>query len=214
MFTGIVQALCPVVGVRDDAGLRRLAIALDDLARELSVGASVAINGVCLTVTHVNQDIVHFDVIRETLDRTNLADLAVGRRVNVERSLRFGDEIGGHVVSGHVSDVVRVVDVVNAGNERRVTFQVPPRWMNYLHYKGFVALDGASLTISGVDANLGRISVSLIPETVGRTTLGSASVGDRINLEIDSQTQTIVETVERVLSDPNWRRRVGGASAA
>jgi riboflavin synthase len=213
MFTGIVQGLCPIVALADEPGLRRIAVALGSLAEGLAAGASVAINGCCLTVTRVENGVARFDVIRESLGRTNLDDLAVGRRVNVERSLRFGDEIGGHVLSGHVSDVARVVDVVTAANERRVVFSVASHWMSYLHYKGFVALDGASLTIAGTDPARQEISVSLIPETIGRTTLGTVTVGDRVNLEIDAQTQAIVETVERVLSDPEWRRRLTGVES-
>lgn len=113
----------------------------------------------------------------------------------------MGDEVGGHIVSGHVTCAVTVADIDSSENERVIWFQVPSDWMKYLHYKGFVALDGASLTISGVDADAERISVSLIPETIARTTLGKVVTGDLVNLEIDSQTQAIVSTVERVLAE-------------
>jgi riboflavin synthase len=208
MFTGIVQALAPIVDVCDEPNLRRLAIALGPLTDGLALGASVAINGVCLTVTGRGNGVAHFDVIRESLDRSNLRDVASGRHVNVERSLRHGDEIGGHVVSGHVTDVVTVAAIDGDANERVVSFDVDPRWMRFLHYKGFVALDGASLTISAVDPARQRFAVSLIPETIARTTLGSVVPGARVNLEVDRETQTIVETVERLFSDPTWRRRL------
>jgi len=208
MFTGIVQGLQSVVEVKDEPNLRRLSIALGALTERLELGASVAVNGVCLTVTGSGNGVAHFDVIRESLDRSNLGDLRTGRRVNVERSMRHGDEIGGHIVSGHVTDVVTVAEVSGGTNERVVSFDVDPRWLRFLHYKGFVALDGASLTVSAVDPARRRFAVSLIPETIARTTLGTVVPGERVNLEIDRETQTIVETVERLFSDPTWRQRL------
>lgn len=201
MFTGIVQAMCPVTAVEDAAPLRRLTVDLGDLAADLALGASVAINGTCLTVTGTSAGTASFDVIRETLEKTNLGDLRAGTLVNVERSFRVGDEVGGHLVSGHVADVATVANVEQRPGERNLYFTVPPALMKYLSLKGFVALDGASLTISHVDADACRIGVSLIPETIARTTLGRVQVGDRVNLEVDAQTRTIVETVERVLAE-------------
>jgi riboflavin synthase len=129
--------------------------------------------------------------------------------VNVERSLKFGDEIGGHVLSGHVADVVTVAQIDTGANERTIWFDVAAQWLPYLFHKGFVALDGASLTIAQVDRTRGRIAVSLIPETIVRTTLGRVVVGDRVNLEVDAQTQAIVSTVERLMRDAEFRRAVG-----
>lgn len=208
MFTGIVQGLCRVAAVTDEPGLRRLQLQLDDLASGLQLGASVAVNGTCLTATFVENGRVGFDVIRESIARSNLGGLAVGDLVNVERSLKFGDEIGGHVLSGHVADVVTVAQIDTGPRERTVWFDVPREWLAFLFHKGFVALDGASLTIAAIERDRGRISVSLIPETIERTTLGRVAVGDHVNLEIDVQTQTIVSTVERLLNDPEWRRQL------
>ncbi len=205
MFTGIVQAQCRVGAVVDVPGLRRLEIDLGTVAEGLVTGASVAINGTCLTATWISNGRVAFDVIRESMARSNLGSLAVGDLANVERSLRFGDEIGGHILSGHVADVATVAQIDAGTNERTIWFDVPAQWLPFLFHKGFVALDGASLTISAIDRPRGRIAVSLIPETIERTTLGRIVVGDRVNLEIDAQTQTIVSTVERLLNDPQWR---------
>jgi riboflavin synthase len=217
MFTGIVQGLCRVVSVEEQTGLRGLAIELAELAGGLQLGASVAVNGTCLTVTAVGNGVAHFDVIRETLDRTNLGDVRVGTLVNVERSFRVGDEIGGHIVSGHVSGVADVSRVEEGPNERNVYLRVPSSLMKYLTMKGFVALDGASLTIARLDAGSAEIGVCLIPETIGRTTLGSVEVGGKVNIEVDQQTQTIVETIERLLGAPEWRDQlralVSGASS-
>ncbi len=208
MFTGIVQGLCRVASVTDEPGLRRLQLQLDDLAGGLQTGASVSINGTCLTATSIDGGRVAFDVIRESVARTNLGGLATGDLVNVERSLKFGDEIGGHVLSGHVADVVTVAQIDAGPHERTVWFDVSPQWLTFLFHKGYVALDGASLTIAAIDRARGRICVSLIPETIDRTTLGRVVVSDRVNLEIDAQTQTIVSTVERLLNDPDWRRQL------
>jgi riboflavin synthase len=209
MFTGIVQGLCAVATVDERQSLRRLSIDLGALAAGLELGSSVAINGTCLTVTAVDGGFACFDVIRETLNLTNLGDLTPGRLVNVERSFRVGDEIGGHIVSGHVSGTAVVSAVESGPQERTVLFRVPAELLKYLSYKGFVALDGASLTISRVSAGSSEIGVSLIPETIARTTLGAVAAGDRVNLEVDAQTRSVVDTVERLLGE-----RFGGAVSA
>ena len=201
MYTGIVQGLCEVASVADQPGRRRLRVQIGDLTETLVLGASVAINGVCLTATEVEAGSACFDVIRETLDHTNLGALQQGSRVNVERSFRVGDEIGGHILSGHIIGTTTVDAIEEGENERNLWFRVEADWLRFLHHKGFAALDGASLTIAQVDAPAQRIKVSLIPETIARTTMGSVAQGDRVNLEIDPQTRAIVETVERVLEE-------------
>ncbi len=206
MYTGIVQGLCRVVAVTDEPGLRRVQVDLGELARGVEFGASIAINGVCLTAARIDGARVGFDVIRESIERSSLGGLVQGDHVNVERSLRFGDEIGGHVLSGHVADTVTVAQIDSGANERTVWFDVAAQWLPFLFHKGFVALDGASLTIAKVERARGRFAVSLIPETIARTTLGTVEVGARVNLEIDAQTQAIVTTVERLLRDPEFRR--------
>ena len=216
MFTGIVQGLCEVVEIEQQANLNCLKIDLGELAKDLALGASVAINGTCLTVTGIHDyptvsggTLIGFDVIKESLGLTNLGAVVPGHRVNIERSLKFGDEIGGHIVSGHIATTVVLDRVETSANERVLWFACEPQWLKYLNYKGFVALDGTSLTISGIDRDAGRFSVSLIPETVARTTLGTSEVGVRVNLEIEAQTQTIVDTVERLLGNEEWRESLG-----
>lgn len=199
MFTGIVQGLCEVAAVTDEPALRRLRVDLGGLAEGLRPGASVAVNGVCLTATHVDGDRAGFDVVRETLRCTNLGALALGGRVNVERSCRIGDEIGGHPLAGHVQGAAEVEAVEDGPNERNLWLRAAPDWMRFLHHKGFVALDGASLTVAALDPAEHRFKVCLIPETLARTTLGRAAAGDLLNLEIDQQTRAVVETVERLL---------------
>lgn len=214
MFTGIVQGMGEVVGIGTTDGICHLTVDLGPHADGLTPGASVANNGTCLTASGIDGSLVRFDVIAETMERTNLGALAVGDRVNIERSLRFGDELGGHVLSGHVSGTATVCEIIADGANRTMWFEVDPSLMRYLMWKGWVALDGASLTISGVDRAVSRIAVSLIPETLERTTLGHVTVGDLVNLEIDAHTQAIVQTVQDLLGDPDFRAQILGSGAA
>lgn len=209
MFTGIVQELAEVVAISQQEGITRLEIAISAERRAgLAAGASVAINGTCLTVARQTPEAVGFDVIAETLDRSNLGRLEVGHRVNVERSATLADEIGGHRVSGHISTTARIDAIASNEANRVMRFAVAAEWLRLLFHKGFVALDGASLTISAMDRESGWIEVSLIPETLARSTLGFRRPGDEVNLEVDSETQAIVETVERLFQDPEWRRQI------
>lgn len=202
MFTGIVQFLALVkITELDSDGIAHLEVDLGNQSKQLDLGASVAVNGTCLTVVAIHQGAVRFDVINETLRLTNLAGLQPGDKVNIERSMKVSDEIGGHLLSGHVTDTVTVVKIIQAGGNTRLWMGCEPKWLKYISYKGFVALDGASLTVSAVDAVQHRFAVDLIPETRSRTTLGGYQPGAAINLEIDSQTRTIVDTVERLLDE-------------
>jgi len=212
MFTGIVQDLCEVVGAETNDGIRRLTVDLGSLADGLELGASVANNGVCLTASNIDGSLVRFDVIAETLEMTNLAAVDVGDKIDIERSLKFGDELGGHILSGHIAGIATVQEIVAEGDNRTMWFDVDPEIMRLLLWKGWVALDGASLTISRVDREANRIAVSLIPETLERTTLGRVSVGDELNLEVDSQTQAIMHAVRDILSDADLRSQILGAT--
>ena len=206
MFTGIVQGLVAVVGVESEVDLTRIELAMGELADGIELGASVAVNGTCLTVTRASDDgRVYFDIIKETLKTTNLGEICPGSQVNVERSFRVGDEIGGHIVSGHVTATAELSGLHNEGHDRVLTFDLDPQWMKYVLHKGYIGVDGASITVSSVDRAANTFSISLIPETIERTTLGRILLGDRVNIEVDSQTQTIVETIERVMQDPQMR---------
>jgi riboflavin synthase len=201
MYTGIVQACVPVVRVQSKPGLKTYAVELPDaLLTGLKPGASVSIDGVCQTVVQIDGARATFDAMEETLRKTTIGAIAEGRLVNVERSATTGDEIGGHALAGHVRGTAEIVDVRVSENNRMVTFRVPEAWMNYLFTQGFIALDGASLTVVDVDREQATFRVSFIPETLKRTTFGFKSQGDQVNVEIDSRTQIIVETVERVLA--------------
>ncbi|WOT06793.1 riboflavin synthase subunit alpha [Shewanella youngdeokensis] len=199
MFTGIVQATCEVLAIDKKPGLNTLQIAMGpDLREGLSLGASVANNGVCLTVTKIADDRVFFDVMEETLQVTNLSKLREGSQVNIERSLTFGSEIGGHILSGHVHTQAEVMSVSKTETHYNICLSVAPLWMNYILYKGFVGVNGCSLTVGAVTET--SFMLHLIPETLKLTNLDGYDVGDLVNIEIDSQTQAIVDTVERVLA--------------
>ncbi|MCP5179600.1 MAG: riboflavin synthase subunit alpha [Pseudomonadales bacterium] len=208
MFTGIVQALVPVASLTLDANVMRLGLPLGALCDQLENGASVAVNGTCLTVTATSNGTAFFDVIEETRRLTNLGDLQAGNLVNVERSFRAGDEIGGHLVSGHVACTAEVTAIEAREGVRNLTFRAPDPVMKFLVHKGFAALDGASLTLAFVNHAEASFGVCLIPETIERTTLGRVVPGSRVNLEPDSQTQTIVQTLERMLDSPELLARL------
>jgi riboflavin synthase len=165
----------------------------------LQPGASVAHNGCCLTVVSIEGDRVSFDLMQETLRVTNLGELKVGDRVNVERAARFGDDIGGHAMSGHILCTAEVTRVIESPNNHQVWFRLPREWMKYVFTKGYIGIDGISLTIGEVEGD--EFNVNLIPETLQRTNIGGRKVGDKINIEIDPQTQAIVDTVERVMAE-------------
>lgn len=204
MFTGIVQGTAEVVAIHEAEAFRTHVLALPAELREgLALGASVAHNGVCLTVTAIEGERVSFDLMRETLRVTNLGAVTVGDHVNIERAARFGDEIGGHAMSGHVMALAELVELDEAPNNRRLWFEVPHALGRFLFDKGYIGVDGISLTIGQVQSATAehgpRFCVDLIPETLARTILVDRVPGDAVNIEIDPQTQAIVETVERVL---------------
>ncbi len=207
MFTGIVKALCSVVSIEKLEGGLRLQVDLNQWTNGLEIGASVAINGVCLTAVAIEQDLVDFDVIQESLNRSNLGSLQVGDRVNMERSFRYGDEIGGHQVNGHVDTIGTIQSIVTSPNNQEVFIQHDPQWNRYLVPKGWIAIDGVSLTVVSVEPD--RFSVSLIPETLARTTLGFKQERSPVNLEFDHTTKIIVTTIERLLPSMVQKYQVG-----
>ncbi len=195
MFTGIVQTALPVVAIEARPQLHRISLRFPKALLEgLVPGASVALNGTCLTVVAIEEDRVAFEMMMETLRLTNLGTLAVGDQVNVERAARFDSEIGGHLLSGHIHTKVRVAAVETPENNRVIHFELPEAWRDYVLPKGYVALNGCSLTVSEEVGE--RFCVYLIPETLKITTFSDLEVGDWVNLEVDSQTQAVVDTVK------------------
>lgn len=203
MFTGIVQGIAPIHSITEKANFRTQVVKLPpEMHKGLEIGASVANNGVCLTVTEINDDLVSFDLMQETLRITNLGVVKAGDFVNIERAMQMGTEIGGHILSGHVYCTAQISDVIVSENNRQIWFELPnAEVMKYILTKGFVAVDGISLTIGEVKGN--QFCVNLIPETLQRTLMGQRKVGDMVNIEIDPQTQAIVDTVENYLKARN-----------
>ena len=195
MYTGIVSGTAPVIAVADGEGIRALTIDLDGFSEGLQIGASVALDGVCMTVVSMAGTEVRFDAIEETLGRTTLGMATQGHRVNVERSLRMGDELGGHILSGHVMMTAKIIGRVERGEGLDLVIENPLEARPYILEKGFIAVDGMSLTIGEV-SNEG-FALHIIPETLRATTIGDKGVGDSVNIEIDSRTQAVVETVMR-----------------
>lgn len=202
MYTGIVSGKFKVKKIVDTEGLRSFIIELNkDLIYGLNLGASVSVNGACFTVTKVEGLNVSFDAMQETLDKTTIGEIKEEDLVNIERSAKIGDEIGGHIMSGHVSAMATIVNIQTSKNNKVMTFKVDPHWMKYIFSKGFIGLDGASLTVVNAQKEKGLFDIHFIPETLRNTCFGDKKVGDSVNLEIDSSTQTIVETVDRYLEN-------------
>lgn len=197
MFTGIIQAKALVERIERKSGLHRIALRFPGgMLEGIQRGASVSVNGACLTVTDQDGNLAWFDVMMETLRVTTLGELTEGAAVNVERAARLGDEIGGHLLSGHVHCVATLTSIETPDNNRHLCFSVPPEWRDYLVTKGYIAVDGASLTVAELTDS--GFCVYLIPETIRATRFGSLEPGDHVNIEIDHQTQTIVDTLKRM----------------
>ena len=197
MFTGIVNKKLQITSWNQQKDLVTLALDLEpQLQESLKIGASVSLNGTCLTVTRIDGVRVFFDAMIETLRVTNLGQLELNSLVNVERAARFDDEIGGHLLSGHVHGQVTLLSIEQPENNCILWFSLPPEFCEYVLPKGYIGLNGCSLTIGEVMDD--RFCVYLIPETLRITTFGDLAVGDKINLEIDSQTQAVVDTVKRM----------------
>jgi riboflavin synthase len=195
MFTGIVEELGEIVAIESAGDSARLTVRGPLVTQDAAHGASIAVNGVCLTVVETADGAFTADVIKETLGRSSLGALEPGSRVNLERPVRLQDRLGGHLVQGHVDGVGTIVSREPGERWDVVTISLPPRLSRYLVPKGSITVDGISLTV--VDAGPDRFSVALIPTTLALTTLGHKTPGDPVNLEVD----VVAKYVERMLGD-------------
>ena len=199
MFSGIVQGIAEVSEHVLGEGSSKLVLEFPTSALDgASVGASIAIDGICLTVVEVFDRSSSFDVVGETIARTTIGECTVGGYVNFERAAKYGGEIGGHEMSGHISTTAEITEISNPDGNHVLTLKVAPEWMRYILVKGFIGLDGASLTVASLNP-AGTFTVWLVPETLARTCFSMRQVGDIINVEIDAKTQAIVDTVERYM---------------
>jgi riboflavin synthase len=199
MFTGIVSGKGYVQKIiRYEDYISLIITAPKGFSKNLIKGASVAVNGVCLTVKKGKTDILEFDVIEETLQKTNLKDISKSSKVNLERSMTAKTEIGGHLVSGHIHGTGEVLKVINRQATKDLQIKIPTSLREYFFYKGYVALDGCSLTIGKVLKT--SFYIHLIPETVSVTTFKDIKKGDLINIEVEQSTINTVETVKKIMS--------------
>lgn len=193
MFTGIITDIGTVRELEQQGDLRaRITTGYDTVG--IDIGASIASDGVCLTVIALGDDWYDVQVSAETVSKTNLGDWAEGKRINLERALKVGDELGGHIVSGHVDGVAEVIAVVDEGDSTRVTLRAPSELLRFIAPKGSVALNGTSLTVNEVDGT--SFGINFIPHTKDVTTWGDVAVGDRVNLEIDTLARYVARLAE------------------
>lgn len=201
MYTGIVQGLEKVVDICQGNGFITIIVSNENqFFQDVFIGASVAINGVCLTVTTIDQKLnqIHFDISNVTLALTTLKSLQVGDEVNVERSAKVGAENGGHNLYGHIEGTAIIKNLEHRGETYHIDIQIPDGNIKYFFLKGFIGLNGCSLTVNRVDRANSEISIDLIPETLRLTTWKDAKVGDEVNYEIDQTTRTLVDTLENI----------------
>lgn len=206
MFTGIVQGIARVARITDKEGLRSFTLDFPDgFCRDLEIGASVACDGVCLTVTALDGDHrADFDVMLQSLNLTTLGQLGVGGRLNVERAAKEGAEIGGHPLSGHVDFMATVASIRRPANNHVIRIAVPAPWMRYIFPKGYIAVNGASLTVAEAGRNAdgsGWFEVWLIPETLRMTTFADKGEGAPVHIEIERQTQVMVDTIRDAVAE-------------
>jgi riboflavin synthase len=183
MFTGLVEEIGLCEDLQRSAGSARLLIQAPGISCGVKIGDSISVNGCCLTAISIRDGAMAFDLLDETLQRTNLQDLIPGKKVNLERSLLADGRLGGHFVQGHVDATIPVVAILQQGSDLRIDFKVPPEFAAYVAYKGSVAINGVSLTIAEVTAD--SFAVWIIPHTATHTNLGDLREGDLVNLECD-----------------------------
>ena len=199
MFTGIVQGIGTIISIDKKSTSSTFSIDLGQLSSQLSLGSSVSIDGVCMTVTSQKDTMVFFDAIQETLSRTTLGQAVEGDIVNLERALKMGDELGGHLLSGHIMCKSSVISRKNNGEGVDLEISLNDELKPYIMEKGYIAIDGISLTIGKVNQN--TFNLHLIPETLERTTINSKIEGSLVNIEIDSITQAVVSTVTSIMEN-------------
>lgn len=201
MFTGIIQAVATIQHVTDTAGIRTFTIEFPQgFCQDLQIGASVAIDGTCLTVTEIlDEQTASFDVMLQSLQITTLGEYQAGTQVNAERSAKEGAEIGGHPLSGHIDFTATILDIRQYDNNFCYRIGVAPQWMKYIFSKGYIAINGTSLTLFEVNKTEQWFEVWLIPETRRMTVFAQKKAGDHLNVEIERSTQVLVDTIHDAL---------------
>ena len=202
VFSGIVHSTGTITQASKNKDSLTLEVeSSSDFVADLQIGASVCVDGVCLTVTSVTDTLMSFDLIIETLRSTTFDKVKISEQVNLERSIKFGDEIGGHILSGHVSDTLSIDKISNTDENYVLTFKTSSDIVKYIFPKGYVAINGVSLTVGDVSREDNLFNVYLIPETLRRTNLRNKLVGDLVNVEIESQTRNTVDTITQITKE-------------
>lgn len=198
MFTGLIQAICTVKSIRQSGGGSMLTVDLSELSQDCKIGDSIAINGICLTIADLIGNTATFELSAETLDKSAMGKLQPGTTVNAERAIKATDRLGGHFVLGHVDGTATIRAVIRRGEFADMKFAADPELLSRMVVKGSVAVDGISLTIAELDES--SFGVAIIPETLKRTTLGQAKIGDEVNIETDIIIKTVIEYLKRISS--------------
>lgn len=207
MYTGIVQAVRPLLEVTSYPGHNQFTIDLTPaLLDELKIGASVSVEGTCLSVTEIDGSRVSFDAMNATLERTNLRNFRAGQGVNIERSAKMNAEVGGHLMAGHIATTAEIVELSIKDIGAFITFRMPPEWGKYVFPRGFIGVNGCSLTVAEVHDNV--VTINLIPETLRQTTFASYHTGELLNIEVDHQTMVLVDVVERTIKGTLARQKL------
>ena len=199
MFSGIVQTVGKIESIKDKNNIKTIRIETHgDYLKDIAIGQSVSVDGVCLSLVKKNNEYCEFEAVEETINRTTLGSYMQGTKVNLEKSLKFGDTVGGHFVSGHIHTRGRIVEVELVGESKNILVEIGEKWIKYLTEKGYISVNGASITIGKVSKN--TFYVHLIPETLKTTNLDELIYDNYVNLEFDQATIAIVDTTERLIN--------------
>ena len=199
MFSGIVQTVGKIESIKDKNHIKTIRIETHgDYLEDIAIGQSVSVDGVCLSLVKKNNEYCEFEAVEETINRTTLGRYKQGTKVNLEKSLKFGDTVGGHFVSGHIHTRGRIVEVELVGESKNILVEIEEKWIKYLTEKGYISVNGASITIGKVSKN--TFYIHLIPETLKTTNLDELIYDNYVNLEFDQATIAIVDTTERLIN--------------
>ena len=199
MFSGIVQTVGKIESIKDKNHIKTIRIETHgDYLEDIAIGQSVSVDGVCLSLVKKNNEYCEFEAVEETINRTTLGSYKQGTKVNLEKSLKFGDTVGGHFVSGHIHTRGRIVEVELVGESKNILVEIEEKWIKYLTEKGYISVNGASITIGKVSKN--TFYIHLIPETLRTTNLDELIYDNYVNLEFDQTTIAIVDTTERLIN--------------
>ena len=199
MFSGIVQTVGKIESIKDKNHIKTIRIETHgDYLEDIAIGQSVSVDGVCLSLVKKNNEYCEFEAVEETINRTTLGSYKRGTKVNLEKSLKFGDTVGGHFVSGHIHTRGKIVEVELVGESKNILIKIEEKWIKYLTEKGYISVNGASITIGKVSKN--TFYVHLIPETLKTTNLDELIYDNYVNLEFDQATIAIVDTTERLIN--------------